>query len=281
MNKNLYKSGMALTQEMEQTRLPEGTAALWALGQEGFLIQVGDKRVLVDPYITDSIYASAGDPWVRRFAPPISPELLPALDAVLCTHHHGDHMDGASLRPLQGREHTKFVIPRAHAAILAGWGFTKEQLIGLNHEETVMVHGIEIRALAAKHDEFRQDEGGNHYFLGYILKYGGLTIYHAGDTVGFPELVEWVRAEKPDIALIPMNGRDYARTAQGIIGNCNYREAADLAVAVGADIVIPMHYGLFAHNDENPAYFVDYLYRTYPGQKFHMAAPGERFVYMK
>jgi L-ascorbate 6-phosphate lactonase len=42
-----------------------------------------------------------------------------------------------------------------------------------------------------------------------------------------------------------------------------------------------MHYGMFPHNDENPAYFVDYLYTRYPQQKFHMMTPGERFVYLK
>jgi L-ascorbate 6-phosphate lactonase len=38
---------------------------------------------------------------------------------------------------------------------------------------------------------------------------------------------------------------------------------------------------MFAHNDENPAYFVDYLYSNYPAQRFHMFVPGERYIYMK
>jgi L-ascorbate 6-phosphate lactonase len=277
----LYKSGQALQQEIERTRLPEDSAALWALGQEGFLIQIGERRIVIDPFLTNSVYESAGEPWVRVFPPPIAPEHLPSLSAVLCTHHHDDHMDKASLVPLRERPHTKFIVPRAHMGMMTGWGFAEDQLIGINHQETVATDEMTIRAYAAKHDEFREDAAGNHFFLGYIIEYGGLKIYHAGDTVGFPDLVDWVRAEKPDIALLPINGRDYARTAQGIIGNCNYREAADLAAAIGADVVIPMHYGLFAHNDENPAYFVDYLYKTYPTQKFHMMAPGERYIYMK
>lgn len=277
----IYKSGAALSLEMKETVLPKGAAALWALGQEGFLIQMGDVKVGIDLYLSDYIFETAGPPWSRNFPPPIQPEELPPVDAIFCSHHHGDHMDVATLQPLQQRPDTRFVVPRAHVEKLKSWGFSDAQWIGMNHMETTTINGLEIKALAAMHDQFEQDADGNHFYLGYILKANGVTIYHAGDTVGFPELVDWLKDERIDIAMIPINGRDYARTSAGIIGNCNYREAADLAVSIGADLVIPMHFGMFPHNDENPAYFVDYLYTHYPAQKFHMMAPGERFVYLK
>jgi len=277
----LYRSGDALQREMTQARLPKSSAAIWALGQAGFWIQMENKRLLIDPYLSDSIHEATQGPWKRKFPPPLSPEQLPDIDAVLCTHHHEDHMDADTLRPLSERAGTRFIIPRAHEHRLVSWGFDKARLIGMNHMEAKLVNGLEIKAFAAMHDRFQQDGEGNHLFLGYVIRFGGLAIYHAGDTIGFPELVEWIKEEKVDIALIPINGRDYARTAQGITGNCNYREAADLGVAIGADLIIPMHFGMFAHNDENPAYFVDYLYSRYPGQKFHMMTAGERFIYIK
>jgi L-ascorbate 6-phosphate lactonase len=277
----IYKCGVDLSLEMKETNLPQHMVALWALGQEGFLIQMGDKTLGVDLYLSNSIYESVGDPWVRKFPPLLKPEELPDLDIVLCTHHHEDHMDVATLKPLQHRKTTRYVISRSHKARLQSWGFAADQIIGMNHLEKRTVNGLEVKALAAMHDTFEQDTEGNHLYLGYIIKYNGITIYHAGDTMGFPELVEWLREENIDIALIPINGRDFTRTSAGITGNCNYREAADLAVEAGADLIIPMHFGMFPHNDENPAYFVDYVYSTYPGQKFHMMSPGERFVYMK
>ncbi|MFE5318862.1 MBL fold metallo-hydrolase [Paenibacillus sp. NPDC056579] len=277
----LYRSGEALRQEIMQTRLPKSTAAIWALGQAGFWIQMENKRLLIDPYLSNSINEASQGPWIRKFPPPLSPDSLPDMDAVLCTHHHDDHMDSATLKPLSERQGTRFIIPRAHKERLLDWGFDSARMIGMNHLEVQLVNGLEIKAFAAMHDRFEQDEEGNHLFLGYIIRYGGLSIYHSGDTIGFPELVDWLKDEKVDIALLPINGRDYARTAQGIVGNFNYREAADLAVAIGADLVIPMHFGMFPHNDENPAYFADYMYSRYPEQKFHMMTPGERFIYMK
>ncbi len=275
------KEGKELAREIEHTVLPDQTAALWALGQAGFLIRVGKYTIGLDLYLTNSIENVAGTPWVRAFPPPIEPDKLPQLDAVLCTHHHEDHMDIGTLQVLQSRTSTPFIIPRAHEAKMKGWGFYEEQLVGMNHMETYYSGGAEIKALAAMHDKFEQDAHGNHCYLGYIIRVGGMTIYHAGDTIGFPELINWLREENVDIAMIPMNGRDFTRTSAGIVGNCNYREAADLAVAIGADLAIPMHIGMFPHNDENPAFFVDYWLKNYPGRKFHIMAPGERFIYMK
>jgi L-ascorbate metabolism protein UlaG (beta-lactamase superfamily) len=59
----------------------------------------------------------------------------------------------------------------------------------------------------------------------------------------------------------------------------NAREAVDVGCQAGAKLLIPLHYDMFPFNSENPAYFVDYLYRTYPSQPFKIMAPGERFVY--
>jgi L-ascorbate metabolism protein UlaG (beta-lactamase superfamily) len=192
----------------------------------------------VDPYLTNSIYESGATQWDRKFAPPIAPDDLPELDAVFVTYHHDDHMDGATLQPLRRRAGTRFVIPRAHAHRMAGWGFENGQLALMNHLEQQSAGGVEVTAHAAMHDRFERDEDGAHLYLGYAIRYGGITICHTGDTVGFPELAEWLRGIKPDVLLIPINGRDYARTAHGIVGNTNFREAADLAAAAGADLRI-------------------------------------------
>ena len=70
------------------------------------------------------------------------------------------------------------------------------------------------------------------------------------------------------------------REQQDIIGNFSYREAADLGVAMGADLIIPIHYGMFAANTVRVAHFVDYLTDHYPEQRFHILARNERFVYV-
>ncbi len=134
--------------------------------------------------------------------------------------------------------------------------------------------------VAAAHETFEYDGEGNHKFLGYILEANGVTLYHAGDTIVYDELPESLKAFDVEVACVPINGRDWKRRAANLAGNMNYREAADLGAAIGADLLIPLHYDLFRSNSENPAYFVDYLYHEYPGQRFKMFAPGERMLYL-
>ncbi|WP_244917144.1 MBL fold metallo-hydrolase [Paenibacillus castaneae] len=278
----MYKSGDALKKQVEETLLPEQALALWALGQEGFLVKWKSMTILFDPYLTNWVYEKAGAPWMRAFESPLQPSQCEDVDYVICSHHHDDHMDKMTLQTIGQSSKTRFIVPRAHLSLMKEWGFCDEQLIGISHGETLELSGgIKLEAYAAKHEQFEQDTAGEHKFLGYTVSFGEIQLYHAGDTVGFPELVTWLQSKEIDIAMLPINGRDYVRSGQGIVGNCNYREAVEIAVQINADLLIPMHYGLFPHNDENPSYFVDYIYRHYPAKKFHMFAPGERFIYMK
>lgn len=269
-------------QQIRETRLPDHALALWALGQEGFLVKYGETKILFDPYLTNWVFELAGEPWSRRFVSPLAPEDCEEIDYVIISHHHEDHMDKQTLQALSRHEQTKFIVPRAHLSLIRSWGIREEQLIGISHLEIVELSGdLSLEAHAAMHEQLEQNEEGEHLYLGYVLSLGDIRLYHSGDTIGFPELVAWLQVKQADIAMLPINGRDYVRRGSGIAGNTNYREAVDIGAAIGADLLIPMHFGLFPHNDENPAYFVDYLYSHYPEQRFHMFTPGERFIYMK
>jgi L-ascorbate metabolism protein UlaG (beta-lactamase superfamily) len=109
----------------------------------------------------------------------------------------------------------------------------------------------------------------------------GVTLYHAGDCTMYEGLAERLKGYRPDVVLLPINGHDWRRTHKGIIGNMTYREAADLAAEAGADLAIPMHYGMFPHNTEPPGHFVDYILNCYPTQKTKVMARYEGFVYLK
>ena len=58
-------------------------------------------------------------------------------------------------------------------------------------------------------------------------------------------------------------------------------EAVILAKEIHAGMLVPMHYDLYDVNCINPAHFVDCLFTINPTQKFHMFAPGERYIISK
>lgn len=109
-------------------------------------------------------------------------------------------------------------------------------------------------------------------YLGYVLRDGHVTLYHAGDTIPYHGLVEALAPLAIDLALLPINGRDYFRQQRGIAGNLDAREAAELALLLGVETVIPMHYGMFAGNTASPGTFVDHLHAIAP--HIHALAPG-------
>ncbi len=237
----------------------DGVQLAW-LGQAGFLLRAGEQVVLIDPYLSDHLarkYRDALYSHERVMPAPIEADGLPRVDLVICTHRHGDHMDPGTLPALaQAYPECRFVVPAAEAA------FAEE--IGLPAGRTVPAEaGVQLRPLPgldlvldplpAAHERFEQDQEGRHHFLGYVISLHGLRLYHSGDCVPYEGLAEAVRALAPGLALLPVNGRDAALTASGIMGNFTLGEAIELCQAAGVPVLVPHHFGLFAFNTADPA----------------------------
>jgi len=273
MDFNKAYKGKELIEEVKLTEVPYGCLAVWFLGQESVIIKGDGVTVYIDPYVSPNPE--------RNFPAPIAPEDITNADVCLITHDHDDHLDKGTI-PVLSRNNplVKVMAPGVCGNQLLELGVKEEQL--LMAEEKWITIGSKLRVLpvAAAHEKLDRDEQGNPHYVGYILELNGVTLYHAGDTVLFPELLETVQGHPIDLAMLPINGRDYFRNERNIVGNMNYREAAEFAAVAGFETVIPLHYDLFAGNAENPGYFVDYMYRHFPEQKFHVMARAERFVYV-
>ena len=89
-------------------------------------------------------------------------------------------------------------------------------------------------------------------FWGYAIGLGGQTILHSGDTIPFDGQAAEIAALTPDLALLPVNGRDARRAGHGIAGNLTASEAMALAEAAGVPEVIAHHFGMFAFNTAAP-----------------------------
>ena len=75
------------------------------LGQLGLWIETDRASIMVDPYLTDSIYERVGGDY-RRLVP-LRPEYLACRpDVILLTHDHSDHLDIPSLKALLHEEHS-------------------------------------------------------------------------------------------------------------------------------------------------------------------------------
>lgn len=275
-----------LIAQMNATRLPAGMVAVWWLGQASFAVK-GDVLLYIDPYLS----VPQGRTLRRLMDPPLRPDEVSNADVVLITHDHLDHLDPDTAPGIAAASpQARFVVPQPLVERLAALGIAREQITGAAVDRPVQLGSVQVTALPAAHTlrqgvtlsyDFDRDEQGHHRYVGYLISCNGVTLYHSGDTVVYQGMVERLRAQPIDLAFLPINGRDWAREAANIVGNLTYREAADLAAAAGIDTVIPMHYGMFAANDERPGYFVDYVWSRYPAQKYKIMAQGERYIYVK
>jgi L-ascorbate metabolism protein UlaG (beta-lactamase superfamily) len=274
-----YREGKSLLKQIETTAVPPKAVAIWHLGQESVIVKGGGITIYVDPYLSDSCNASGTSP--RKFAAPLQPAEVTNADYIFITHDHRDHLDPWTLKDVAAASpQAKFVCPVPCVSQLAELGIERGRIHGVNAGRPEAFDGLAVTPIAGKHEEYVQDEAGNHAFLGYVLQLNGVKVYHAGDTVGFQALADELKPLGVEVAMMPINGRDFVRFGQGLIGNMDFREAIELGRAIDADLLVPLHYDLFERNTENPAYFVDYLHAKYPEQKFKMFVPGERMLYL-
>ena len=74
-----------------ETKLAEGQAALFYLGQVGFLIKYDETYILIDGYLSDYVdqnFSTEEVVWKRKYPVPIDPEELDFVDHVFCSHAH-------------------------------------------------------------------------------------------------------------------------------------------------------------------------------------------------
>src|SRR5690348_544702 len=108
----------AFITEVERYIHDEKNFYLWWLGQSGFLLLWKGKKVLIDPYLSDSLtkkYASTSKPHIRMSERVVDPELLKDVFIVTSSHNHTDHLDAETLIPvLRNNSNITFIIPEAN-----------------------------------------------------------------------------------------------------------------------------------------------------------------------
>lgn len=271
------KKKEALIAEMDAFLDEKEGFRFWWLGQSGYLLQWNGKRILIDPYLSDSLtkkYAETEKPHVRMSELVVAPELLENISAVTSSHNHTDHLDAETLIPvLKNNPSIKFIIPEANRAFVANRvQCALDFPIGMNDGLSVTVNEFTFVGIPAKHNELARDENGNCKFMGFVIKFGKYSIYHSGDTLWFEGMAELLKPYQVDVAILPINGNDPSRK---VAGNLNSEESVKLSKAIGADYVIPCHYDMFTFNTANVNDFVTEAEQR--GQGYKVLKGGGQF----
>jgi L-ascorbate 6-phosphate lactonase len=225
------------------------------LGQAGFRLDLGGSSLVVDPWVS---------PHENRLIPAPPPDLAAdGATGLLITHEHFDHLDLDFLPAfLQHAPTATVVVPEALAGLVEEV-VPKSQIVTVNPQDVVEVGGIEIDVVPAIHGVTMDDAYGDGSslgegprFVGYVFR-GTPSVYVAGDTIVTDDVANALSRLEIDVAMLPINGRDAEREAQGIVGNMDAGEAVELALAIGATRLIPYHWDGYAGNTVQPGTVVD------------------------
>jgi L-ascorbate metabolism protein UlaG (beta-lactamase superfamily) len=233
------------------------------LGHSTTAIELDGVRLLTDPLLRRGVLH------LRRSAPAADHG---AIDALLISHGHQDHLDLRSLGRLP-RE-TPVVLPRGLGEILARRGFSDVREVEEGDE--VAFGDVTVRATHAEHPG-RSLPGRASATLGFAVL-GTARVFFAGDTGLFNAMDGLVPGL--DLALLPIWG--WGPTIGP--GHLDPRSAAEALTLLQPRLAVPIHWGTlrpfyrtaraeFLHAPADD--FVEAARELAPGVAVRVLAPGE------
>jgi L-ascorbate metabolism protein UlaG (beta-lactamase superfamily) len=222
------------------------------VGHASVLIQAGDLNVLTDPVWSEraSPVPFAGPR--RVTAPGIAFEALPAIDAVLLSHNHYDHLDMATLRRLHARHRPLVVTPLGNDAILRRAIPGIKVVAGDWWDRIAIGKGSEVTIVPAYHWSARTGRDRRMaLWSGFMLRTSGGNAYFAGDTgYGDGRIFREMRRRtvRPDLALIPIGA--YAPRWFMSAQHTDPIEAVQIMEDLEAARAVGIHWGVFQLTDE-------------------------------
>ena len=233
------------------TRTPANQLRVTWLGHSASLVELGGRKILFDPMLSVKMGPLAGlTP--KRYNPrlAITAEQLPAIDAVLISHDHYDHLDYQTIRKIKGKV-GHFYVPLGVGAHLRRWGVPANQLTEMSWGDSVRLPGLTIISAPTRHFSGRGLTNGNSTFWSsWVVKTASQRVFYSGDGGYGPHFQAIGQQYGPfDLALMECGQYDW----QWADIHMTPEQSVQAAVEVRAKAMLPVHWGAFteAHHAWN------------------------------
>ena len=229
-------------------RVGAGELRVTFIGHATTLVQQDGQNILTDPVYSDRVTPVNGVGPRRHRPPGIRFEDLPAIDAVVVSHNHYDHLDLPTLKRLYEAHHPKFFVGLGNAALLAAEGI--EGVMELDWWQSAELGGVRVHSVPARHFSGRGlCDRDKTLWTGWVVRGAAGVTYFAGDT-GMGQHFAAIRARfgRPRLALLPI-GAYLPRWFMSPI-HIDPTQAVEAHQILGATRSVAIHFDTFALADE-------------------------------
>lgn len=217
----------------------EENVVVW-FGHSSYLLINGGKRILVDPVLTSGFPASL---MMKPFkgSDIYSPADMPAVDLLVITHDHYDHLDYGTVKALKNKI-GKVICPLGVGEHFEYWGYDADRIVEMDWNDSITINNLKITCLPARHFSGRFLKENPTLWASFIIE-GNKTVFVGGDSGYGPHFSE-IGNKFPNIDLALLENGQYNENWKYI-----HTMPEQLPVEmheVGAKLNIPVHNGKYA-----------------------------------
>lgn len=251
--------------------LAEAVPKVTWFGHSALLLELDGKRLLLDPMLGRSPFPF---PWIgsKRFSDklPIEIEDLPAIDAVLLSHDHYDHLDYGSIKRLKDKV-GRFFVPLGVGAHLERWGVAPDRIMEFDWWDEIVWEAFVLACTPARHFSGRGLLGRNStLWCSWVVLGRTAKVFFSGDSGYGPHFRQIGDKYGPfDLTLMECGQYDKRWAAIHMLPE----ETVQAHLDVKGKVMIPIHWAAFQlalHDWRDP---VERAVRTAARRRTKIATP--------
>jgi len=230
-------------QKTDLHRLPIHKNMLVWFGHSSYFIQVGGKKILVDPVFSGNAsplkFTTKSYPGTNVY----SADDMPEIDYLFISHDHWDHLDYPTIIALQPKI-KKIITGLGTAAHLERWGFDTNMIIEKDWNDSIELDkGFNVTTLPARHFSGRAFKRNQSLWMSFALTTPSMKIYLGGDSGYDTHFAEIGKTFGPfDLAILECG--QYNQNWKYI--HMMPEEVIQAAIDLRAKKVLPVHWAKFS-----------------------------------
>jgi len=258
---------------------PAEAAASW-YGHSSALIEIDGYRVLADPVWSQRCSPSRSVGPQRMHEVPVTLEALPAVDAVVISHDHYDHLDIDTIIALARSQRAPLVVPLGIGAHLRKWGIPESRIVELDWYESHRIGELTLVCTPARHFSGRLFARDSTLWASWVIAGPTHNAFFGGDT-GYTKSFADIGAEYGpfDLTLLPIGAYHPAFADIHMNPEDAVRAHLDLA-DTDRSLMVPIHWATFRLAPHPWAEPAERLFAAAKAERVRISVPipGERVL---